>query len=227
VNLAPAAVLALTVLAAAPSPARAPALVDGVVAVVGEQPIMMSSVVFEAEVRTVLSGGDRQVNLGPPRPDCGVLEALIDRAAVLQEAEGEIVGVDEQVNRKLEVFLDSFERVEDLTRWLGRWNIGSAELRTHLVTQIRAENFAAARARTTTLVTERDVREAYDAADPRWEGVPFDEAAEVLREQLLAEAVQQQSRAWIDAVRARQGVRYTDLGRDRLQCGGEPAGAVE
>lgn len=166
---------ALMILLAIPGTVRATDLVDGVVAVVGEQPIMLSSVLFEAEVRTVLSGGAREVNLGPPRPDCAVLEELVDRAAVLQEAEGEIIGVDEQVARQLEEFLDSFERVEDLTRWLGRWRVGSAELRAHFASQLRAETFAA--------------------------------------------AVPHRSRDWIDAVRERQGVRYTDLGRDRLNCG--------
>lgn len=166
-------------LLAAPGAGRATDLVDGVVAVVGEQPIMLSSVLFETEVRTVLSGGARGVNLGPPRVDCGVLEDLVDRAAVLQEAEGEIIGVDEQVARQLETFLDSFERVEDLTRWLARWRIGSAELRTHFASQLRAETFAA--------------------------------------------AVPQRSRDWIDAVRERLGVRYTDLGRDRLECGAPTA----
>ncbi len=168
-------VSALLISLAAPRAGHATDLVDGVVAVVGEQPIMLSSVLFETEVRAVLSGGAREVNLGPPRPDCAVLEGLIDRAAVLQEAEGEIIGVDEQVARQLEDFLDRFERVEDLTRWLARWSIGSAELGAHFGSQLRAETYAG--------------------------------------------AVPQRSRDWIDSVRERQGVRYTDLGRDRLKCG--------
>jgi len=187
VHHTPALALTMLTLVALPQPGRATDLVDGVVAVVGEQPIMLSSVIFEAEVRAVLGGGAREVNLGPPQADCADLEVLVDRVAVLQEAKGEIIGVDEQVNRKLEAFLDSFERIEDLTRWLGRWRIGSAELHTHFGTQLRAESFVA--------------------------------------------AVPQQSRAWIDAVRERQGVRYTDLGRERLQCeaaagAGEGAGAA-
>lgn len=220
------AVLILFAVAVASQPARATDLVDGVVAVVGEQPIMMTSVQFETEVRTVLAGGARGVNQGPLRADCEVLEALIDRAAVLQAAEGEIVGVGEQVSRQVEIFLDSFERVEDLTRWLGRWHVNEADLRIHFAAQLRAETFAAARARTTTLVTERDVREAYDAADPRWQGVPFEDVAATLREELLAAAMGRQRRVWIDSVRQRQGVRYTDLGRERLHCGGDTAGEL-
>ena len=73
-------------------------VVDGVVAVVGDQPVMLSSVVFEHEVRTVMDGGGRLVNLGPPQLDCGVFADVIERTLVLQQAEGEILGVDEEAN---------------------------------------------------------------------------------------------------------------------------------
>jgi hypothetical protein len=209
---------ALIAVVAGPQPARAQDVADGVVAVIGDRPLMLSAVLFEVEVRTVLDSGGRLVNLGPPAPDCDVLEALVVRTLLLQEAEGEQLAVDEEVNRRLEVFIDAFERVEDLTRWLGRWSIGTAELRTHFTAELRADTFAQLRAEAITRVSEREVVEAWQDGGERWDGVPLEQAAPVLEQELWQARMDGQQRSLVDAIREQRGVRYTDLGRSLFEC---------
>jgi len=200
-------------------PARATDLVDGVVAVVGDQPIMLSAVVFEHEVLTVLDGGGREVNLGPPQLDCAVFETVVDRTLVLQQADGAILGVDEEANWQMERFLDRFERVEDLTRWLGRWHIGTAELRAYFVSRVRADSLALARAETTTRLSEREVLDAYRSDPGRWAGAAFESVADDIRAELWRERLEEQRRRWIAGLRERHGVRSTELGTRLVDCG--------
>ncbi len=214
------ATLLTTLLLAPIPPAYAQDVADGVVAVVGEQPLMLSTVLFEVEVRTVLEHGGRQVNLGPPAADCAVLTALVERTLLLQEAEGELLAVDEEVNRRLEGFIDAFERVEDLTRWLGRWSIGTAELRTHFSAELRADTFAQHRAESTTRISEREVVEAWQAAPDRWEGMAPEEAYVILEAQLWRDRIEAQRRSLVTALRGQRGVRLTDLGRGLFDCTG-------
>lgn len=214
--------VAIAALLLSPAPvAVASDVVDGVVAVVGDQPVMLSSVVFEHEVRTVMDGGGRLVNLGPPQLDCGVFADVIERTLVLQQAEGEILGVDEEANWQMEQFLDRFERVEDLTRWLGRWHIGTSELQAYFVTRVRAASFATARAEATTRLSERELLDAYHDDPARWAGASFDDAAEAIRAELWSARLDEQRQRWIVGLRDRYGVRSTDLGAGLIDC--EPA----
>lgn len=211
--------LILLVAAALVGPARASDVVDGVVAVVGDQPLMLSTVLFEQEVRSVQAEGGRSVNLGPPRPDPAVLEAMIDHTLVLQEAEGEIIGVTEEANWQLQLLLDRFERREDLTRWLDRWSIGTAELRAYFVAEVRVDVYATARAETTTRLSDREVREAYTADPDRWGGAPFEQVEQDIRAELWSTRLATQRQQWLETVRQRRGARYTDLGKSVF---GEP-----
>ena len=213
------------ILSLLPYQALASDLVDGVVAVVGDQPVMLSSVVFEHEVQTVLASGGREVNLGPPQLDCAVFEAVIERALVLQQAEGQILGVEEEANWQMEQFLDRFERVEDLTRWLGRWHIGTSELRAYFVTRVRADSLATAHAEATTRLSEREVLDAYHADTSRWDGVTFEAAAETIRAELWGARLEEQRRRWIVGLRDRLGVRSTDLGAGIIDCEAIASGA--
>jgi len=197
-----------------------------VVAVVGDQPIMLSAVVFEHEVHTVLAGGGREVNLGPPQLTCAVFEDVIERTLVLQQAEGEMLGVDEAANWQMERFLDRFERVEDLTRWLGRWHIGTAELRAYFVSRVRAESFATGRAEATTRLSEREVLDAYHSDPGRWGHVAFDDVAEDIRAELWSARLGEQRQRWIAGLRERFGVRSTDLGTRLIDCGPATDGAA-
>ncbi len=217
--------LAVTVALAALAVVRgAPAVeaVDGVVAVVGDQPLMLSDVLFEAEVRVVDAQGGAGVNLGPPALDRAILEELIDRAVVLQEAGGEDLGVDEEVRRELEEFLDRFDRIEDLTRWLGRWKIGTAELRDHFAARIRAETFVELRLAAAVRVSDREVVEAYRADREHYGELQREQAEAAIRAALWQQRRDEQYERWIEGLRKKRGVRYTDLGRERF--GEEPAG---
>lgn len=213
-----AGLIALTVaVSLAAGAARALEVTDAVVAVVGDQPLMLSDVQFETEVRMVRSVGGAGVNLGPPKLDAAVLEALIDRAVVLQEAGGEDLGVDEEVQRALEEYLDRFDRIEDLTRWLGRWKIGTAELRTHFAGEIRARTFVELRMAAATRVSDREVIDAYRADQEHYQELSPEEAQSAIREALWRQRHDEQYARWLGGLRKKRGVRYTDIGRERFE----------
>ena len=211
---------ALCVVLAGVVPAWGQAVVDGVVAVAGEHPLMLSEVQFEAEIQRVFNEGARQVNLGPSVADAAVLDALIDRSLLLQEATAEVINVDDEVSRRLKDFLDRFDRVEDLTRWLGRWKIGTAELTAHFVEEMRAHTYAELRLLSSTRVSERDLNQRFDAEDERWQGIVVEEARDTLRYEIWQERYDTAYRQWLDTIREKRGVRLTALGRSQL--GGEP-----
>ncbi len=196
--------------------ARAQAVVDGVVAVAGERPLMLSDVQFEAEIQRVMREGARQVNLGPSVADAAVLELLIDRSLLLQESTAEVINVDEEVSRRLEDFLDRFDRVEDLTRWLGRWKIGTSELTAHFAEEMRARTYAELRLLSSTRVSDRELEQGFDAEDERWQGVAEEEARETLRYEMWHGRYDAAYTQWLTTIREKRGVRITDLGRSQL-----------
>jgi hypothetical protein len=210
------AVLVVTASLAAGA-ARALEVTDAVVAVVGDQPLMLSDVQFETEVGMVRDAGGAGVNLGPPKLDVSVLESLIDRAVVLQEVGGEDLGVDEEVQRSLEEFLDRFDRIEDLTRWLGRWKIGTAELRTHFADEIRARTYIELRMAAATRVSDREVIEAYRTDQEHYQELSPAEAQAAIREALWQQRHDEQYARWLSGLRKKRGVRYTDIGRERFE----------
>lgn len=199
-------------LAVPPCSARAQDVVDGVVAVAGERPLMWSDVLFDAEVRSVDRSGGREVNLGPTRPDREVLEAAIERTLVLQEMGAEILASEESINRRLEQFLDRFERVEDLTRWLNRWRISTRELRTYFGEHLRATEYTERRLSSAIRLADGEVLGAYTAAPERWGGRPYSEVEAEIRTELWSQRYREQRRLWLDSLREKRGVRYTELG---------------
>ena len=210
------ALAALGALVAVSDRASAQDVVDGVVAVVGERPLMWSDVLFEAEIRSVEASGGREINLRPTQADPEVMEVLVERALILQEMGAEFLAPEEAVNRRLERFLDRFERVEDLTRWLGRWKISTRELRAHFAEGLRVSSYAERRLTSAVRLSDGEVYEAY-AEDPRrWGGTPYDEVSGVIRNELWAKRLDEQRQRWLDGIREKRGVRYTDLGQGLL-----------
>ncbi len=194
-------------------PVSAQDVVDGVVAVAGERPLMWSDVLFEAELRRIEESGGRLVNLEPTEPDRAVIEAVIERELILQEVGGEVLASEEAVNRRLEAFLDRFEEVEDLTRWLQRWRISTRELRAHFGEELRASTYAERRLSRAIRLADNEVREAFVRDPERWVGQSFAEVEETIRLELWDQRYHEQWRRWMDGIREKRGVRYTELGR--------------
>jgi len=198
---------------ASPGPVRAQDVVEGVVAVAGERPLMWSDVLFEAELRRIEESGGRLVNLEPTRPDAAVVEAVVERELILQEVGAEVLASEEAVNRRLEEFLDRFEEVEDLTRWLQRWRISTRELRAHFSEELRAASFGEAQLSRAIRLADSEVREAYVRDGARWAGQSFADAEPLIRQELWEQRYEEQRRRWMDGIREKRGVRYTELGR--------------
>ncbi len=213
--------LGAVALVGAPSAAAvAQDVVDGVVAVVGEQPLTLGDVQFEAEVQATLEHGGRWMHEHQPQASPEILELLVERSLLLQEAGNQPLAVDEEVLERLETFLDRFERLEDLTAWLARWTIGTVELRAHFEADIRAREFAQMRLGPAIRLSEREILESYRAQPERWQGVALEEAAPIIRAELMRARFDEHYRSWIDDIRQRRGVRITALGRMKL--GAEP-----
>jgi hypothetical protein len=126
---------------------------------------------------------------------------------------GEVLASEEAVNRRLEAFLDRFEEVEDLTRWLQRWRISTRELRAHFGEDLRASTYAERRLSRAIRLADKEVREAYVRDPERWAGQSFAEVEETLRLELWDQRYEEQWRRWMDGIREKRGVRYTELGR--------------
>jgi hypothetical protein len=182
--------------AAVASPA-APAreLIERVVAVVDERPILLSDVRALAAVRGLS---------GSPAVEAAIDERLMHaEAARLAEAE---VRRDEE-DRALAALLDARPEL--------RTALPEPDLRRLLRRQATILKYVEFRFRPQVRVSDEDVRRAWEAEEAgRPGGVPLEDAQETLREKLERRALDERIEAWVKELRARADVRRVGDGTE-------------
>jgi hypothetical protein len=184
--------LVLALVAAPPAPAETPApveLVDRILAVVDDRPLLLSEVRAVEATRSL----DRE----------RALEESIDERLMFLEAarlpQAEVA--DDEVQRALDSLLDTRPALGDL--------VPSSELERLLRRQLSIVKYIEFRFRPQVRVSEEDLRTAWNedfSGAPA--GPPFEEAAPALRERLERRALDQRIESWVRDLRQRASVRY-------------------
>ena len=185
------ALLALLACGLGTSAARAADLVDRIVAVVDERPLLLSSVRAVEELR----GLER----GP------ALEEAIDERLMFQEAarlpQTEVTGDEEEA--ALRSLLGTRPEVE--TR------VPPADLRRLLRRQLAILKYIDFRFRPQIRITEDALRQAWNEDfQGAPQGPPFEEAAPELRARLEREELDRRIESWVRDLRERAEVRYVE-----------------
>jgi hypothetical protein len=185
---------------AAPAPAAsavAPSrvLLERVVAVVDERPLLLSDVRALAAVRGL--SGELAV-------EAAIDERLMHvEAARLAEAEVR----SEEEDRALAALLDARPEL--------RTALPEPELRRLLRRQATILKYVEFRFRPQVRVSDEDVRRAWEAEEAgRPGGVPLEDAQETLREMLERRALDERIEAWVKELRARADVRRVGDGTE-------------
>jgi hypothetical protein len=185
---------------AAPAPAAsavAPsrALLERVVAVVDERPLLLSDVRALAAVRGLS---------GEPAVEAAIDARLMHvEAARLAEAEVR----SEEEDRALAALLDARPEL--------RTALPEPELRRLLRRQATILKYVEFRFRPQVRVSDEDVRRAWEAEEAgRPGGVPLEDAQETLREMLERRALDERIEAWVKELRARADVRRVGDGTE-------------
>jgi hypothetical protein len=188
----PSRLLVTLLLVAAPGPPVAGSdLVDRILAVVDERPLLLSSVRALEEVR----GLDR----GP------ALEEAIDERLMFQEAarlpQAQVTDEEEQQARG--ALLESRPEVEA--------RVPTADLQRLLRRQLAILKYIEFRFRPQIRITDEALREAWNEdfrGQP--EGPPFEEAAPGLRARLERRELDRRIESWVTDLRERADVRYVE-----------------
>jgi len=176
------------------SPPRAdttPEIVDRILAVVDERPLLLSTV-RALEVVRGLDVGE-------------ALEAAIDERLMFQEAsrlpQAQVTAEDEE--RALESFRQGRPGIEA--------RVPEAELRRLLRRRLTILKYVDFRFRPQISIADDALRDAWNAdfqGEP--EGPAFEESAPALRERLAREELDRRIEAWVSDLRERAEVRYVD-----------------
>jgi hypothetical protein len=190
-SLLPAAVLLATLADPGLSAAPAPALVERILAVVDERPLLLSSVRAVEEVQGL--------GRGP------ALEEMIDEWLMFQEAarlpQAAVTGDEEE--QALRTLLETRPELEA--------RVPVTELRRLLRRQVAILKYIEFRFRPQVRVTEEALREAWNEdfrGEP--EGPAFEEAAPALRARLERRELDRRVEDWVRDLRGRAQVRYVE-----------------
>jgi len=171
--------------------ARAPEVVDRILAVVDERPLLLSTV-RALEVVRRLGVGE-------------ALEAAIDERLMFQEAsrlpQAQVTAEDEK--RALESFREGQPGIEA--------QVPEAELRRLLRRQLTILKYIDFRFQPQVRISDDALRDAWNAdfqGEP--EGPAFEESAPALRERLAREELDRRIEAWVSDLRGRAEIRYVD-----------------
>jgi len=166
-------------------------IVDRILAVVDERPLLLSSVRAVEEVRSLDRGE--------------ALEETLDERLMLQEAarlpQAEVS--EEEVEQALRSLLAARPGLED--------RVPPADLRRLLRRQLAILKYIDFRFQPQIRITEEALREAWNE-DYRGqpEGPPFEEAAPELRARLERRELDQRIESWVRRLRGRAEVRYVE-----------------
>jgi len=177
--------------APAPSVAAAPpsvTLLERVVAVVDERPLLLSDVQTLAAVR----GLDAKAALDPAIDE----RLMYGEASRLAQAEVRTADVDEALASLLARQPELRERLPE------------ADLRRLLRRQLAILRYVEFRFRPQVRITDEQVRKAWEAEEVgRPSGLPLEDATEAIRARLERRALDERIEAWVAELRARADVR--------------------
>lgn len=205
---------ALLLLAApdAPTPAAQPEsrVLDRVVAIVEQQPLLLSELEFEARVALIQQGGTNAATAPLGEEDlAAALEWAIDQRLALAEADRlRVFLVDEaKVQEAIRAFQARFRSPREAEAFLLAQEATPAELAAVLRRDLRVSQFINSKVRLSARVTSEDLRRYYAAHAADFGGQPFESVRETIRALLTRDRYRALARKQLEELRARADVR--------------------
>lgn len=211
--------LALAVLtgAARSGPARSGALeaewalVDGIVATVDGDPVLLSEVMMERDFE-LLKGSGQTVDLP------GLLDLYINRLLILKELE-DVGGFRLDQGQEEEAFGEYLRNLggkEVFSGKLEKWGVSGEEIAGRFRRALLASFYAESRIRFLVKVLPSDIEKAY-AEDPgKWGGRTVIEVWEEIRDELVQESFAQEKERWLKSLRDRYQLEIFPLEGDAI-----------
>lgn len=204
-----------TMLAAAPvgKPAPLPPgrrVVDRVVAIVGQQPLLLSELELETRIALIQKGGTAAA--GAPLTDTDLAAALewaIGQRLAFAEAERlQVFEVDDaDVAKAVEAFEARFPTPAALRAFLESQEATPGEVAAVLRRDLRVARFLESKVKLSARVTEDELRRYWSDHATELEGLPYERVRDAIKAQLTRERYQTLTRKELETLRAKADVR--------------------
>ena len=211
--------LALAVLtgAARPVPAQPGALekewtfVDGIVAAVDGDPVLLSEVMMERDFGLLKGSGQ---NGDPP----GLLDPYINRLLILKELD-DVGGFRLDEGQEEEAFGEYLRNLggEDVfAEKLEKWGVPREEIAGRFRRALLASLYSESRIRFLVKVLPADIEQTYGEDPEKWGGRTVIEVWEEIRDGLVQESFTQEKERWLKSLRDRYHLEIFPLEKDAI-----------
>jgi hypothetical protein len=198
-------------------PLRAGEVVDRIIAVINNAPLLLSDWDEALRCEALLAGRTPQSFTEEERKD--VFDRLVDQELIRQQMRGYIATpiTDAALQQRLQETKQQLAGATDETHWRGllsQSGVTEAELLDRLRTQLEIEGFVEARFRPGMRIDDRSVSKYYrDQFLPALHNagqkdVPLSEVSDKIREILIQQRLGEQLTAWLQTLREQAEIRF-------------------
>jgi len=173
-------------------------LVDGIAAIVENDPVLWSDIALEEDFGLLRTPGE-----GGKFPE--LLNLYINRLLILKERE-DIGGFrleEEQAEGAFAEYLENLGGQEAFNTKLETWGVGEEEVVGRFKQALLASLYAESRIRFLVKVLPSDIEKAYEEDPGRWGNVGVFEAWDDIRDELVQKSFAQEKERWLKSLRNR------------------------
>lgn len=185
--------------------------IDKIVAVIEQQPILLSDLEIEARVALIQQGGTAaaDVELLGHEVLARTLDHVINQRLVQREADRlQVLRLEDEARRQAyEDFVRRLGGEMSFQAFLARHEIGAPQIVSILERELRVTQFLANKVGLSARIAEADVREYFDAHPEHFQGSEFSAVKSAITAMLTRERVIALTRQFLDDLRARAELR--------------------
>jgi len=177
-------------------------VLDRIVAVVGDEPVLLSDLLMENDLGLLEPANDRA-------GQDALLEPFLNRLMIIREVDeaGSFRLSSGQIDAAFKGYLSRFSSRKAFDRKLQRWGIDEKEVARRLAEGLIASLYTESRIRFFVGVLPSDITREYNDNPGRWGGRGINEAWNDIKDFLKARAFQKEMDRWLATLRARYGLK--------------------
>jgi len=180
-------------------------LLDGVIAVIEDEPVLLSDVMMEHDLGLLEpAGGERDV--------AALLTPYLNRLVIIREAEetGSFSLASGQIQGAYRGYLSRFENDEAFEDKLRQWGIDEQEVIRRLIRALTVSLYTESRIQFFIGVLPSEIEAAYQEDPDRWGGRELFEVWNEIRESLQEQAFAKERTRWLDTLWERYEVELLE-----------------
>lgn len=176
-------------------------VVDGIVAIIKDVPVLRSDIQMEADFGL----------LQTPDPDGGfddLLESYVNRLLILKELDdiGGFRLAEGQTESAYREYLDEYDDISVFMEKVRTWRISPAEVYKRFERALLASLYTESRIKFFVKVLPSDIEKAYEENPQRWGNADLFEAWEKIKAELVEESFRREKDRWLTSLRKRYGL---------------------